>query len=142
MFRTMEEEVPYSGPQPYESPDTKLLNTELEIAQADLTKMTELRRECEILEWKGVKKTAPVAEGGRGGRTRGKGRTKKESDLESVVSSSGAFSARKWLKRHGLAAHKLTIMDALAPTVITQHPTYVDVLKKNVHAKVTFLFFI
>ena len=28
-------------------------------------------------------------------------------------------------------------MDALAPTVITQHPKYVGVLKKKVHAKVT-----
>lgn len=48
------------------------------------------------------------------------------------------FNVKKWLAKCGLVAQRSwTIMDALAPTVITQHPKYVGVLKKKVHAKVT-----
>ena len=46
------------------------------------------------------------------------------------------MSSAKWLSTHGLAARKLTILDALAPTFIPHHPKYVRILGKKVEAKV------
>ena len=128
----------YNGPDPYESNDIKLLKLEIESAELDLKKMTELRAECEILEWKCVRKP-PTKSGNTPEKSRKRKNVKRPADLsdtESVMSGKGVFSARKWLAKYGLVAQKLTIMDALAPTVITQHPKYVGVLKKKVHAKV------
>ncbi|KAL5264641.1 hypothetical protein ACHWQZ_G005654 [Mnemiopsis leidyi] len=130
--------VEYNGPDPYESTDIKLLKLEIETAELDLKKMSELRAECEILEWKCVKRP-PTKPGNGPEKSRKRKNVKKPADLsdtESVMSGTGVFSARKWLAKYGLVPQKLTIMDALAPTVITQQPKYVGVLKKKVHAKV------
>eukprot|EP00116_Pleurobrachia_bachei_P006127 sb/3466389/ len=139
-----DEDTKYTGPEPYQSNDIKLLKLEIETAETDLKKMRELRGECEILEWKCIK--PPVPAGGEkkksGQRKRKMGRKPDTSDTESVASSTasggggGKFNAQKWLSKYGLAAQRLTIMDALAPTVITQNPKYVGILKKKVHAKV------
>ena len=42
----------------------------------------------------------------------------------------------RWLKKHGLVARKLTILDALAPTVIPHSTKYVPILDKHVLSKV------
>ena len=52
-----------------------------------------------------------------------------------VLSSTGMSSA-SWLKIHGLAAKKLTIMDALSVAAISHSSTYVPVLDKHVVSKV------
>ncbi|XP_070554779.1 von Willebrand factor A domain-containing protein 3B-like [Ptychodera flava] len=46
------------------------------------------------------------------------------------------MSSKRWLKFYGLKARKLTIMDALAPTVITQRAKYVPIIDKYVLSKV------
>ena len=46
------------------------------------------------------------------------------------------MSSAKWLSTHGLAARKLTIRDALAPTFIPHRAKYVAILGKKVEAKV------
>lgn len=130
-----DDSVEYEGPDPYESTDIKLLKLEVDSAHLDLKKMSELRGECEILEWKCVKK--PPSKSGEKPRKRRIVKKPAElSDTESVMSGKGVFSAKRWLAKYGLVAQKLTVMDALAPTVITQQPKYVGVLKKKVHAKV------
>ena len=45
-------------------------------------------------------------------------------------------SSKKWLSKHGLAAKKLTIVDAMAPTFIPHEPKYVPILDKHVLSKV------
>ena len=47
-----------------------------------------------------------------------------------------SMSSKKWLSRNGLNALKLTILDALAPTLIPHEPTYVPILNKHVLSKV------
>ena len=139
-----DEDTEYTGPEPYQSNDIKLLKLEIETAETDLKKMRELRGECEILEWKCIKPPAPADKKKSGQRKRKIGRKPDTSDTESIASSTtscgggggGKFNAQKWLAKYGLAAQRLTIMDALAPTVITQNPKYVGILKKKVHAKV------
>lgn len=42
----------------------------------------------------------------------------------------------RWLKKHGLVARKLTILDALAPTMIPHSTKYVPILDKHVLSKV------
>jgi len=42
----------------------------------------------------------------------------------------------RWLRKHGLVARKLTILDALAPTVIPHSTKYVPILDKHVLSKV------
>jgi hypothetical protein len=46
------------------------------------------------------------------------------------------MSSRKWLAKHGLAARKLTILDALSPTFIPHQPKYVPIINKHVMSKV------
>lgn len=46
------------------------------------------------------------------------------------------MSSRQWLQRNGLVARKLTLLDALAPTVIPHKSKYVPILDKHVLAKV------
>lgn len=41
-----------------------------------------------------------------------------------------------WLKKEGLVARKLTILDALAPTMIPHSTKYVPILDKHVLSKV------
>ncbi|XP_066919600.1 von Willebrand factor A domain-containing protein 3B-like [Clytia hemisphaerica] len=43
---------------------------------------------------------------------------------------------QKWLHTHGLSASKLTILDALKPTIIQQKPTYIPSLDKEIFSKV------
>lgn len=50
--------------------------------------------------------------------------------------SPGKMSSKMWLSKHGLAAKKLTILDALAPTFIPHSPKYVPIINKNVLSKV------
>ncbi|XP_063809397.1 von Willebrand factor A domain-containing protein 3B isoform X2 [Pseudophryne corroboree] len=46
------------------------------------------------------------------------------------------ISSSRWLKTHGLAARRLTIMDALAPTTVPHTAKYIPVLDKHVLSKV------
>ena len=46
------------------------------------------------------------------------------------------FLLVRWLKKHGLVARKLTILDALAPTIIPHSTKYVPILDKHVLSKV------
>uniref|UniRef100_A0A8D1AG76 VWFA domain-containing protein n=1 Tax=Sus scrofa TaxID=9823 RepID=A0A8D1AG76_PIG len=46
------------------------------------------------------------------------------------------MSSADWLEIHGLAAKKLTIMDALSVTAVPHSPTYVPILDKHVVSKV------
>ena len=46
------------------------------------------------------------------------------------------FCSLSWLKKHGLVARKLTILDALAPTMIPHSTKYVPILDKHVLSKV------
>ena len=46
------------------------------------------------------------------------------------------MSSANWLKIHGLAAKKLTIMDALSIAAVPHSPTYVPILDKHVVSKV------
>ena len=45
-------------------------------------------------------------------------------------------SSKQWLDYHGLAAKKLTILDALSPTFIPHKPKYIPILDKHVLSKV------
>lgn len=55
---------------------------------------------------------------------------------QSLFSSSLDISSALWLKTHGLAARRLTIMDALAPTTVPHSTKYIPVLDKHVVSKV------
>lgn len=55
---------------------------------------------------------------------------------QSLFSSSLDVSSALWLKTHGLAARRLTIMDALAPTTVLHSTKYIPVLDKHVVSKV------
>ena len=55
---------------------------------------------------------------------------------QSSVLSSLEMSSADWLEIHGLAAKKLTIMDALSVTAVPHSPTYVPILDKHVVSKV------
>nr|XP_047126678.1 von Willebrand factor A domain-containing protein 3B isoform X2 [Hydra vulgaris] len=50
--------------------------------------------------------------------------------------SENVNNIKKWIKRYGLKACKLTITDALAPTIISRKPAYIPVLGKDVLSKV------
>ncbi|XP_053399868.1 von Willebrand factor A domain-containing protein 3B-like isoform X2 [Mercenaria mercenaria] len=47
-----------------------------------------------------------------------------------------SMSSKQWLQRNGLVARKLTLLDALAPTMIPHRSKYVPILDKHVLAKV------
>ncbi|NXC98749.1 VWA3B protein, partial [Certhia familiaris] len=53
-----------------------------------------------------------------------------------LFSSSLDISSAVWLKTHGLAAKRLTIMDALAPITVPHRTKYIPVLDKHVVSKV------
>lgn len=55
---------------------------------------------------------------------------------QSLFSSSLDVSSALWLKTHGLTARRLTIMDALAPTTVSQSTKYIPLLDKHVVSKV------
>ncbi|NXH99262.1 VWA3B protein, partial [Pachycephala philippinensis] len=55
---------------------------------------------------------------------------------QSLFSSSLDTPSALWLKTHGLAARRLTIMDALAPTSVPRSTKYIPVLDKHVVSKV------
>ncbi|NXB14676.1 VWA3B protein, partial [Rhagologus leucostigma] len=55
---------------------------------------------------------------------------------QSLFSSSLDVSSALWLKTHGLAARRLTIMDALGPTAVPHSTKYIPVLDKHVVSKV------
>ncbi|KAL4230601.1 Von Willebrand factor A [Mactra antiquata] len=46
------------------------------------------------------------------------------------------ISTKQWLQKNGLVAKKLTLLDALAPTMVTHKSKYVPILNKHVLAKV------
>ena len=50
--------------------------------------------------------------------------------------SSKNQSSKQWLDYHGLAAKRLTILDALSPTFIPHKPKYIPILDKHVLSKV------
>ena len=45
-------------------------------------------------------------------------------------------SSKIWLKKHGLVAKRLTILDALAPTLVPHRSKYIPILDKHVLARV------
>ncbi|NXM45392.1 VWA3B protein, partial [Gymnorhina tibicen] len=55
---------------------------------------------------------------------------------QSLFSSSLDISSALWLKTHGLAARRLTIMDVLGPTTVPHSTKYIPVLDKHVVSKV------
>ncbi|KAM4790014.1 LOW QUALITY PROTEIN: von Willebrand factor A domain-containing protein 3B [Cyanocitta cristata] len=59
-----------------------------------------------------------------------------EQEVRISLSSSLDISSALWLKTHGLAARRLTIMDALAPTTVPHSTKYIPVLDKHVVSKV------
>lgn len=50
--------------------------------------------------------------------------------------SESKMNTRSWLRKYGLIPQRLTILDALAPTVVQQRPKYVPILDKEVLSKV------
>ncbi|KAL8616726.1 hypothetical protein ACOMHN_017764 [Nucella lapillus] len=52
------------------------------------------------------------------------------------LAKSHTSSSKQWLKRNGLVARRLTILDALSPTLVPHRSTYVPVLDKRVMARV------
>lgn len=46
------------------------------------------------------------------------------------------MSSKMWLSKNGLVARKLTILDALSPTMVSHKTKYVPILDKHVVAKV------
>jgi len=48
----------------------------------------------------------------------------------------GKMSSKQWLVKNSLVARKLTLLDALAPTMIPHKSTYVPIIDKHVLAKV------
>jgi len=46
------------------------------------------------------------------------------------------MSSKKWLKKYGLAAKKLTIIDLVGPTFISHEPKYVSAIDRHVLARV------
>lgn len=54
----------------------------------------------------------------------------------SLLKRSLDMPSAQWLKIHGLAAKRLTIMDALSPTAVSRTTTYVPILDKHVVSKV------
>ena len=45
-------------------------------------------------------------------------------------------STKIWLKKHGLVASRLTILDALAPTLVPHRAKYIPILDKHVMSRV------
>ncbi|XP_059695446.1 von Willebrand factor A domain-containing protein 3B [Haemorhous mexicanus] len=60
----------------------------------------------------------------------------KMQSVKGASESSLDVSSALWLKTHGLAARRLTIMDALAPTTVLHSKKYIPVLDKHVVSKV------
>ncbi|XP_031956201.1 von Willebrand factor A domain-containing protein 3B isoform X1 [Corvus moneduloides] len=60
----------------------------------------------------------------------------KMQNVKRASKSSLDTSSALWLKTHGLAARRLTIMDALAPTTVPHSTKYIPVLDKHVVSKV------
>ena len=50
--------------------------------------------------------------------------------------STSNMTSKKWLKIHGVTAKKLTILDALGPTIIPHRAKYIPILNKHVLSKV------
>ncbi|RLW07769.1 hypothetical protein DV515_00003801 [Chloebia gouldiae] len=61
---------------------------------------------------------------------------KRQNVKEEYKSSLDVSSSALWLKTHGLAARRLTIVDALAPTTVLHSRKYIPILDKHVVSKV------
>ncbi|XP_065182104.1 von Willebrand factor A domain-containing protein 3B-like isoform X3 [Sycon ciliatum] len=57
-------------------------------------------------------------------------------EKKSLKARHGYQSSQSWLQVHGLAACRLTILDALRPTVIEQQANFVPILNKHVSSRV------
>ncbi|EDO28327.1 predicted protein [Nematostella vectensis] len=68
-------------------------------------------------------------------KPRGRGRTKKRRTAKKDIDDRD-MPVKKWLKKYGLAAQKLTILDALSPTLIPHTTKYVPILNKHILSKV------
>ncbi|KAL2310675.1 hypothetical protein Nmel_002341, partial [Mimus melanotis] len=100
---------------------------------ADQTKTTPLR----ILS-QGVKSREKSPEGKVSPEKKGFS-VKKDLKMQNVKRASKSsldISSALWLKTHGLAARRLTIMNALAPTTVPHSTKYIAVLDKHVVSKV------
>ncbi|XP_048855369.1 von Willebrand factor A domain-containing protein 3B-like [Brienomyrus brachyistius] len=62
------------------------------------------------------------------------GDRKRENGEEAALSLD--VPTARWLQTNSLVARRLTIMDALAPTIIRQKAKYIPILDTNVHSKV------
>ena len=103
----------------------KAINNEITQAQTYLIQSCQLRKESR----KSKSKSKAVEDNQKKESTT-------PSESSSITSDKRPFSAKRWLKKYGLVAKKLTIMDVLAPTIIEQKPKYVGILNKKVYAKV------
>lgn len=52
------------------------------------------------------------------------------------LANSSVTSSKMWLKKHGLVAQRLTILDALAPTLVPHRAKYIPILDKHVLSRV------
>ncbi|XP_075708714.1 von Willebrand factor A domain-containing protein 3B isoform X2 [Rhinoderma darwinii] len=62
--------------------------------------------------------------------------SKVQSKVKKLPKNSLDISSFRWLKTHGLAAKRLTIMDSLAPTTVPHSAKYIPILDKHVVSKV------
>ncbi|CAN8196432.1 unnamed protein product [Coccothraustes coccothraustes] len=62
--------------------------------------------------------------------------TGEDGKVSPITFVTNGVSSALWLKTHGLAARRLTIMDALAPTTVLHSTKYIPVLDKHVVSKV------
>lgn len=142
----------------YESEDCQLLREEIEQAEHDLRQIEELRSECAVLETKAVHmpKKMPKEKARLGGTSPsgleshskssvGKHSTAEDNGYSSPILKKHlssrklphlTLSSKKWLKKHGLVAKRLTILHALEPALIPHKPSHVPILNKDVLARV------
>ncbi|KAG9492314.1 hypothetical protein GDO78_000694 [Eleutherodactylus coqui] len=99
------------APQSFVSEDIQLLLNEIEKGKSTLEKIKKLHMECLMLDWC-------------------------HSEDTDVPQSSLDISSSRWLKIYGLVPRRLTIMDALAPTMVPHSAKYVPILDKHVVSKV------
>ncbi|XP_034287246.2 von Willebrand factor A domain-containing protein 3B isoform X2 [Pantherophis guttatus] len=106
-----------------ESPTTKK-----RVLYAEPTKSSMLRTQ---------RYTAKPPEKCQDGKASAERKEQKSPKLEQKIKDESLdIPSAQWLKIHGLAAKRLTIMDALSPTAVSRTTTYVPILDKHVVSKV------
>ena len=72
----------------------------------------------------------------QGGKTLANKQPRKISGKLKPIDLDESVTVRRWLARNSLRALKLTILDALEPTLVKQTPEHVKILDKYVESKV------